>query len=87
MVEQSVETSRNMHWIWWLAVALLVVALIFDLIDGAPLKTATSGLLLVACLVGASSRPPRATLVKFAITACMAAAVGLVLYRIAGPGL
>lgn len=87
MVARTVLMSRGTHWAWWLAIILLAAAIVIDLVDGAPLKLATSGLLFAACLLAATSRPPRPKPLGFAIIACIAGAVGLVLYRIFGPGL
>lgn len=72
---------------WWLATALLAVAVGIDVVDGAPLKLATSALLLAGCLVAALTRPPWPKSVKAVVIGCVAAAIMLVVYRIAGPGL
>ena len=66
---------------------MLGVGLVIDIIDGAPLKLATSALFFTACLLSAVARQPRKPQVTGAIVACFGLAILLVLYRALGPGL
>jgi hypothetical protein len=73
--------------LWWGATVLLGMALVMDVIDGQPLKLATSVLLFVACLLSALVRPPRRGAAGGVIVACIGGAVLLLLFRVFGPGL
>lgn len=72
---------------WWIAAALVAVAVVIDVVDGARLKLATSVLLLAGCLIAAVARPPWSMPVKGAVIGCLAGALALVAYRLVGPGL
>jgi hypothetical protein len=74
-------------WGWWVLTALLGLGLVIDVVDGEPLKIATSVLLFLACLASALVRPPRQGLAGALIVACIGLAVLVLLYRIFGPGL
>jgi hypothetical protein len=87
MSEPSVPGRPAARWGWWLITALLGAGLVIDVIDGEPLKLATSALLFLGCLLSALVPPPRRGLVGGLIVACVGLAVLLVLYRIFGPGL
>jgi hypothetical protein len=74
-------------WPWWALAALLAVAVVIDAIDGAPLKLATSCLLLAASLLVALTRPPRSKAVMRLALALSAAAVALLVVRVTVAGL
>jgi len=87
MTENARGLGRGSRWTWWSAAALLAAAVVIDAIDGEPLKLATSGLLLAACVIGAATTPPRHRVVRAALVLCLASGAVLIAYRIAGPGL
>ena len=66
---------------------MLGVALVIDVIDGQPLKLATSVFLFAACLLSALVPPPRKGLVGSAIVALFGGAALLIVFRAFGPGL
>lgn len=68
---------------WWLLVVILGAALAMDVLDGAPLKLATTAWLFVGALIAALRPPPRSVVARAAMLACLAAGIGLVLYRVA----
>lgn len=69
------------RWVWWVATALLGVALFVDLNDGNRLKLATSALLFLGCLLLAVLPSPRSPKVGVAIVACFVAGVALIVFR------
>jgi len=66
---------------------LLGVGLVIDVIDGQPLKLATSVFLFAACLLSALVPPPRKGLVRTAIIAFFGGAALLIVFRVFGSGL
>lgn len=87
MAERPAANRTSPQWLWWGATALLALALVVDLVDGQPLKLATSVLLFVACLLSALVRPPRRGPVGIVVVACFGGAALLLLVRAFGPGL
>ena len=87
MTQDSAPTRRSTAYGWWLGVALTAVAVGIDIVDGAPLKLATSALLFVGCLLAAltAGRPSR--IATGVVAGCMLGAVLLILFRAFGPGL
>jgi hypothetical protein len=87
MTEHPAPKRRSTAYGWWLGAALTAVALAIDIVDGAPLKLATSALLFVGCLLAAltTGRPSR--LATGVVAGCMLGAVLLILFRAFGPGL
>lgn len=83
----SSDADRRRVRIWWFAVALTGAALVIDLIDGAPLKLATSVLLFAGCLVAALTSARRSRLATGVVAGCLLAAVALIVVRLFGPGL
>jgi hypothetical protein len=69
------------------AATILLIAVAIDVIDGQPLKLATSACLLVAALAAALSRVPRPLPVRLLVAAFSAGALALFAYRVIGPGL
>jgi len=72
---------RRTKWVWWVAVALLGVAVVIDFNDGNPLKLGTSVLLFAGSLLSAVLPLPRSPRVSMAIFACFAGGVALVVLR------
>lgn len=87
MTDQQTPRAALVRWLWWALAGLLGAGLVIDIVDGAPLKLATSSLLFTACLLSAAVRQPRRPLVAGTIVACFGLAGLLVLYRALGPGL
>jgi hypothetical protein len=87
VIEHTAARRMSSQWRWWVGVAVFAAAVVIDVIDGPLLKLGTSALLLVACLLGATTHPPRSSTVTLGMVACVASAVVLVLYRLVGPGL
>jgi len=68
--------------IWWVAVLLLGAALVIDVMDGEPLKLATSAVLFAGCLLSALLPLPRPAAGSVAVVACFAAGIALMGYRL-----
>jgi hypothetical protein len=79
--------SRPGVWGWWLGAALTGAAVAIDLVDGAPLKLATSVLLFVGCLVAALTSVRRSRVATGIVAGCLVGAVVLIVVRLVGPGL
>lgn len=78
----SADANNRHQTVWWLATALLVVAVIIDAVDGAPAKLATSVTMLAAAFLGAATRPPRPVLVRLAIATLLFASLATLVYRV-----
>lgn len=78
---------QRTRWVWWVAVVLLGVGLTIDIMDGHPLKLATSAFLFAGSLLSALLPLPRPPLATWAIFVCFVAGVALVIYRAAIGGL
>lgn len=87
MSDASTDARRPAVWGWWIGVLLTAVAVAIDLVDGQPLKLATSVLLFAGCLVAAltTRRPSRTS--SLAVAGCIGGAIVLILVRMVGPGL
>ena len=66
---------------------LTATAVAIDVVDGRPLKLATSVLLFVGCLVAALSSNRRSRMAMGVVAACLLGAVALIVARLVGPGL
>jgi hypothetical protein len=69
------------RWVWWVAAALLGVALFVDVNEGNPLQLAASALLFVGCLLLAALPSPRSPKVGVAIVACFVGGIALSVFR------
>lgn len=78
---------RRTRWVWWVAVALLGAAVVIDVIDGNPLKLATSAMLFTGSLLSALLPLPRSPRASMAIFACFAGGVALIILRAVSGGL
>jgi hypothetical protein len=87
MAEQQVATGTVARRVWWSLTALFAVAIVIDLIDVDPLRLAMSCLLFVATLTLATSPEPRTASARARTTASVVAALGILVYRLLGPGL
>lgn len=87
MTMDQPKQAPRIQWLWWGITVLIGAGLVIDVIDGAPLKLATSALLFIACLLSALNRPPRKPAISGAIVIGFGLAILLVLYRALGPGL
>ena len=82
MEEDRATPKPRIQWLWWAITALLGAGLVIDIIDGPPLKIATSGLLFAACFMSALAPPPRRGILGAAIISCFGLAILIVLYRV-----
>lgn len=87
MTQRDLDGTGRTRWLWWVAVAAMGMAVVIDAIDGEPLKLATSVLLLMAFVAIAATQRARTTTAKVVIGAIIACAVGVLVYRLFGPGL
>jgi hypothetical protein len=87
MAEQRAATQSVARKVWWSLTALFALAIVIDLIEVDPLRLAMSCLLFVGSLVVATTREPRATSAVALTTVCFLAAMGILTYRLLGPGL